>query len=69
MVSRNMLHVLMMLIFYGGLVVVSMLIVMPNGNAHHYYYTFLRCMIYRLGLRSSYVALLIVRIVMLIVVI
>jgi len=68
-INGNILHVLMILIFYGGLVVVSMLMVMPNGNAHHYYYTLLRCMMYRLGLRSSYVALLIAGIIILIVII
>lgn len=58
--------VLMRIVFYGGLMVVTILIVIPNGNAHYYYSG--RLMLYSVvvSVRSIYIGVLSLAIIMLV---
>jgi len=60
--------VLMGIIFYGGLMVVTMLIVMPNRNAHYYYNSLILRFAVLSCVRSIYLRLLVIVILVLIIV-
>jgi hypothetical protein len=62
---RELYIILMRIIFYGGLIVVTMLMVMPNGNAHYYYNSLVMGMSVVHRVRSIYLGILTMVIVIL----
>lgn len=60
--------VLIGIVFYRGLIVVTILMVIPNGNAHYYYSRILMLLSVANPVRSMYLGVLTIAILMLIII-